>query len=409
MSKIVRVLVAALLVAGAFAAREVRGQNLLRNGDFAADLSGWVKGPGGSAVWSDGAALLTSPGQLQSVDLTQCVALPPGIRGVSFRLSARFEAGQSGTGFVHHVLILKDGPGCTGADLGADVVYTALDKGRQVLALAPSLPAAAVSAWVGFSLDGNEGPGAFQARVDDVSFAPTVTVTIPASASIAGRGGAFFKTELLLFDHSETSTALVAAVHRCFAGQTCPPDPLLPAGAVYAVSPRSPQRIPDVLRTLFGHPDTAGAIELSYDDTLPITATARTSAGASASAAPEARALFPTEAVRQAVLLGLAGGSAFRTNVGVYNPGDESIDVTLTPHCPDAAEVPFSRAFAPKEPYQLNDALGQLCPGTASSDAWVEVTATAPVFSYATIIENATARTSYVEGVTNRPPPSSNR
>jgi hypothetical protein len=103
------------------------------------------------------------------------------------------------------------------------------------------------------------------------------------------------------------------------------------------------------------------------------------------------------------VFIGVASGgsltSGSRSNAGVYNPQPVPVDVTFVLHKGDGTTLgTYSRTYQPNEAYQLFpnvfDLLG--VGSTAAKDAYLVVTATAPVFPYVTVIDNVSGDSSFL-------------
>lgn len=162
---------------------------------------------------------------------------------------------------------------------------------------------------------------------------PTFTLYVPTIASIHGNAGAFFHTDLWVFNRSFDNPLFVTATYRCFAGTSCTSP-----SKTFSLAPRESKLYTDVAVALFGKPETAGAIELTYSNaTQDLAATTRTYTPSlpnptNGTAIP---ALTLAEARTRALFLGLGsnGGnlsSGFRTNAGAYNPDPINAVVTYT-------------------------------------------------------------------------------
>jgi hypothetical protein len=104
-----------------------------------------------------------------------------------------------------------------------------------------------------------------------------------------------------------------------------------------------------------------------------------------------------------AVFIGVESGgdltSGSRSNAGAYNPQPVPVDVTFALHKGDGTELGiYSRTYQPNEAYQLYpnvfDLLG--VGSMAAKDAYLVVTATAPVFPYVTVIDNVSGDSSFL-------------
>ncbi len=411
----VRLALTFLLAAAAIPAA---AQNLLQNPGFDTGLPPWTPGSSNvTAAWnaadvagspSSGSALVTNlaPAASSTVEgLTQCVPVTP---GTTYDLLYRYRiaASQTGAGGVWGGMNWYSGGSCTGTPIsstGNGFTEPSRDVWKTFAVFATA-PAGAGSAAAVLAVSKQAAGGSFQVLFDDAALvaAQPTTLTIPASASIHGLNGAFFHTDLWLTALNTELVAIVTARHRCLAGETC-------SGAAQTLQlvPRTQTYIPDVLVTLFGDAESAGAIELSWDASLAaVQATSRTysptlPAPTTGSGIP---ALPAGAAQSRAVLLGLAGSggnlsTGFRTNVGVYNPQDVPVTVTITLFDGMTPLGTFARTFAPREPFQINDVFAAVGAGsTVTTNAWASVAASAPVFSSATVIDNQSTDSTIVFG-----------
>lgn len=232
------------------------------------------------------------------------------------------------------------------------------------------------------------------------------TTTVPSVASIHGVNGAFFHTDLWLFNR-DVNTVTVTARYRCFAGQNCG------AGAVsFQMDGGSAKTYTDVVSTLFGSSDSAGALELFVTSQVPeaLYALARTySPALPAPTAGAAIAALPATAANgSAVFVGIAGNggdtsSGFRTNVGVYNPLGFPTNVGFRLQASDGTLIGTTTlTLAAFEARQLNDIFASVGHGeVVTLDAVLFVTSDLPIFSFATVIDNRTGDFVY-QGTTKR-------
>jgi streptogramin lyase len=228
-----------------------------------------------------------------------------------------------------------------------------------------------------------------------------IMLTVPAAASSAGANGTFFHTDLWLMNRSFTSTAVATLTYRCATGLAC-------GNAVQPVTLRARQSVmlTDVIGRTFDAPNTFGAIEVSWPTTSgPVSASSQVSSPLPP--APAFGTLVPalplSAAKMHSVFIGVASGgsltSGSRSNAGVYNPQPVPVDVTFVLHKGDGTTLgTYSRTYQPNEAYQLFpnvfDLLG--VGSTAAKDAYLVVTATAPVFPYVTVIDNVSGDSSFL-------------
>jgi len=231
--------------------------------------------------------------------------------------------------------------------------------------------------------------------------AGNITLTVPAAASAHGVNGTFFHTDLWLMNRSFTSTAVVTLTYRCTTGLAC-------GNGVQAVTlqPRQSTMLTDVIGRRFDAPGTSGAIEVSWPTISgPVSASSQVSSPLPP--APAFGTLVPalplSSAKMHAVFIGVESGggltSGSRSNAGAYNPQPVPVDVTFALYKGDGTTLgTYSRTYGPNEAYQLYpnvfDLLG--AGSTAATDAYLVVTATAPVFPYVTVIDNVSGDSSFL-------------
>jgi hypothetical protein len=229
----------------------------------------------------------------------------------------------------------------------------------------------------------------------------STVVTIPAIASLGGVNGNEFQSDVWLFNRSSLVPASVQLRYRCLREWSCSV-----ARKTLTLSPRQSVVLEDVVTTIFESPGTAGPLEISFETgTGPVSVTSRVVATSSVGVFGASVPALPASAARlKAVILGLAssGGDlrrGSRSNAGAYNPNPESVDVTFT--LLDGQGEPFgsrSLSLAPLEAVQLSPNVFEAVGATSveTRNAVLEVTATAPVFSYATVIDNASGDAAFL-------------
>lgn len=230
-------------------------------------------------------------------------------------------------------------------------------------------------------------------RGDGASF-----VTVPAAASIHGVGSSFFHSDVKVFNASTTLSEDVTLRYRCFTG----PCPAVLQKTI-TVAPREMKVLNDVIATLFGGPETAGAIELLgnvlvdsrvYTPNRPLPTTGTGIPGEA-----------DVEATTTAALLSLSysanGGVGFRTNLGVFNPDALSLDVTISLRRPDGTQLAtLTRTVPAKTTVQVNDVFGQagVTVDVPAAYALVAGDGQRPFFAYATVVDNRSQDSVFVKG-----------
>src|SRR5664279_4291467 len=131
------------------------------------------------------------------------------------------------------------------------------------------------------------------------------TTTVPSIASVHGQNGTFFHTDLWLFNRDPNPLTVTARYH-CFAGQNCGSGV-----ASFQMDGRGARTISDVVASLFGSTESAGALDLFVTSQIPdalytLSRTYSPSLPAATTGASIA-ALPATAANGNAVFVGLAG------------------------------------------------------------------------------------------------------
>jgi len=225
------------------------------------------------------------------------------------------------------------------------------------------------------------------------------TVTLPAVASLPpGSAAAPFFSDVRVFNTSYTAPVSVTAVYRCFLG-TCPGAA---PQATFTLSARESRAFDDIVAGVFDAPSSAGTAEFTSSGTS-VRVTSRLY---STAPVPTVGMIVPGlrsgEAHVVSVLTSLANG-LFRTNIGVYNGNDVGAVATVRLFDGSAPLGSRTVTLAPRSGTQINrifDVLGQGAVTTTNALAVVESdAASAPLFAYAAVIDNATSDPALVAGV----------
>jgi hypothetical protein len=393
-------------------------QNLVLNGGFDQGISSWAPWFPATLAWSpmdangsasSGSILVTNAvqgGAFVSQGIEQCVTLT-GSAKYLMSAKTRIVPGQPTTGHVFVKIDQYDGVNCHGTYLGTlgGLEFANAPALWAAASAVLSVDAAAKSARFVAAVVKDQDTGSYSQQFDDLLLAPSsiTTLTIPASASAHGAAGTFFHTDLWLVNMSKHDTQQITATLRCQSGTPCEAvTRTIPLG------PRQSRLIKDVVANLFGRPEKAGAIELTFDALLgDVCATSRTYTPAlpSPTNGTAIAALEASEARLRTMIPGLAssGGtrtSGFRSNAGVYNPSGRAVDVTLTLHDESAGQLgTLTRTWGPHEAMQINDVYAALGAGSAVSEAaYLIVEATGAVFPYVTVIDNQSGDSVFLTG-----------
>lgn len=234
------------------------------------------------------------------------------------------------------------------------------------------------------------------------------TLTLPAVTSLPpGAAASPFFSDVRVFNTSYTSPVSVTAVYRCFLG-TCPAS----APQInFTLSPRESRAFDDMVSSAFNAPVSAGAVELtSSGDLIRVTSRLYSPAAGGGTNGMFVPGLKNSDSHPVTVLPGLSNG-LFRTNIGVYNREDSGVNATIKLYNGTTLLGTQSLTLGPHSGTQINrifDAVGQ---GTmTTTNAFAVVAADNPnaeLFTYAAVIDNATADSSFVSGEEDVPAPTS--
>lgn len=413
-SAALRAVLVALLLATPAAA-----QNLLTNPDFASTTNAWTfTGPGSLALGTDDAngsgasrsAVVTNTGSPSAggtfAGIQQCVSAGPG-KGYSWAFASHVPPSQASDTANRVGIRVEFFPlgGCGGTALLTDTSTRTFDATFEVQArlFTPLVsPNQTASARVSVGVFKYSGSATLSGTFDALHFgeADVVTRVIPASASVAGQNGAFFRTALWAVNGSRNRSSPIRVEFRCASGSACDgsASPTVPPGGTRYFD----DAVNDVAR-----PSVAGAIEVTYDrNYAPFTVSTRTYSPSldGPSTGSTLPALPLSDARTRSLLVALAASTnpatGFRTNVGVYNPGatDASATITVFGESGLALGSPVAVSAPSRRPVQVNDVVAQTGAPSNGTAFYAVVDSTAPVFSYATVIDNQSADSMIVTG-----------
>ncbi len=226
-------------------------------------------------------------------------------------------------------------------------------------------------------------------------------MTIPTAASKAGINGTLFHTDLWLMNRSYTAPASVTLVYRCTGGGACGTG-----GSGWSIPARQELMLTDVIGQTFMAPGTSGAIEISWPtSTGPVSASSKVSTPLPPT--PAYGSMIPAQtamdARTRALFLGLAWGGSLnagsRSNAGAYNPQEIPVDITFALWGGDGTLLgEFTRTWGPQEALQLAPNIFELvgAGSVVTSNAYLVVTASAPVFPYVSVVDNVSGDTSWL-------------
>ncbi len=230
------------------------------------------------------------------------------------------------------------------------------------------------------------------------------TKTLPAAASFQGFSPFF--SDVRVFNTSYDSSLQVTATYRCFLG-TCPGTaPQL----TFTLAPREALAFDDMVAATFAAANSAGGIEFVHSGSpSQFVVTSRLfSTEPQPTVGMFVPGLSPSAARSTSVLTSLrnrGAGEGFRTNVGVFNPGDGAVDLSVhlfADGVPVGSAIPMT--VGPHSGAQANAVYAAAGAGdTDTANGFAVVVASAPVFSYAAVIDNQTTDPIFVVGSSDEP------
>jgi len=235
-------------------------------------------------------------------------------------------------------------------------------------------------------------------------------VILQAAASLRGLNPFF--SDVRAFNTSYSASLEVNATFRCFVGPcpTATSDPSIH----FVLAPRESRAFDDIVANAgaFNAHDTGGGIEFEYSGSPgQLVVTSRlysneplNSVGMFIPALPASRAYANSilTSIRHDAPNSLVAG--FRTNVGLFNLGDSSAVATLLTFDFDGEAIgsPLTRTVPPHSGLQISgvfEAAG--ASEVTTSNATIVVNASAPIFTYAAVIDGRTADPIFVVGANN--------
>ncbi|MDQ5858548.1 MAG: hypothetical protein M3542_09790 [Acidobacteriota bacterium] len=226
-------------------------------------------------------------------------------------------------------------------------------------------------------------------------------VTLPAAASLHGVPPAFFHSDVWVFNGSAENATTVTATYRC-AGGNCGN-----AVQTFTIPPRQVRAFPDIVATLFGAPETFGAVEFESRTLIVVTSRLYSPARGEPTIGMYVGGLKEDDAHSSSVLTSLSHsanpGSGFRTNVGVYNPNDVAQPLSFSFFAATGAFLgQFFDTVGARRPLQINDAeiFRRLNLSGDVRDFFTVVTGDGvhPLYAYASVIDNRSADPIYIPG-----------
>jgi hypothetical protein len=400
-------------LAAASLAATAGAQNLLTNGTFNVNISGWtqeVQGTGGAVFVpvdadgspSSGSMEITniSSGAGLNILFTQCHSATA---GTSYDYGGKVLAAPPPPAGKFYVLLnFYANSNCSGSGIsaagGSDRLdFTATGSWQGLTRTGLVAPAGTLSASITLGNFKTGAGGSTISDFDDIFLAVTgtqqETITIPVAASIHGANNTFFHSDVWVFNRSFTNQNTVTLTYHCFGGVGCGSPQQI------TLNPRESRLISDIVGTLFNAPETGGAIDLSWNSVSgSILARSRLYTPASPPTFGFGVPAFAaSDSSSRSVFVGIAGSGAdltqgFRSNAGAYNPNSTPVTVTFTLFDGSTGAqigAPFVRVWAPFEAAQVSNVIPSLGGSVVTTNAVLVASASGgSMFFYASTVDN---------------------
>lgn len=251
--------------------------------------------------------------------------------------------------------------------------------------------------------DGSLAPMAYAAVTDNASSDPTYYAArdpapvqfVPAIASISGAGGTLFKSELSITNgEGRLSTLTLTFLEHDRDNSTAPTTTV-------TLAPFETLHADDALQELFKKSETYGALKVESDATPGVAVFQRISTAAvltGGTVGQQVDAVSAEDLAARGSILGLRQDAAFRSNVGLVNPGAGNATISLTLIRSPATALATAAVVVPPFGYVQRN-LASLFPSAAipsGETLSVEIDGgTSPVFAFASVIDNTSQDPTY--------------
>lgn len=219
-------------------------------------------------------------------------------------------------------------------------------------------------------------------------------LVIPIAGRTAGAHGSQWQTDLVVTNAARNGEPESVEIYFLVDGQLSHP-------VLTRLGPRQSMVVNDAVAALWGKQQASGIILISTRTAgAKITARARIyNIGSAAGQYGQTVQAMPfTQLSRDAYLPGLSGTEGNRTNVGIANPSDKEVLLTISLFDREGElRGSFTPAVAPYSVLQLNDVFSHFQAGPLHG-ATVEVKSSGGVYAYASIVRSDSGDADFVTG-----------
>jgi PKD repeat protein len=246
-------------------------------------------------------------------------------------------------------------------------------------------------------------PLAYAAVTDNTSSDPTYYASrepapvqyVPAIANVSGAGGSLFTSELSIVNGESGLTTLTVTFLEHDRDNTTAPT------ATLVLAPFETLHSDDALNELFGKKETYGALKIESDRSPGVTAFQRISTPAElteGTVGQQVDAVSAEDFAPGGTILGLRQDAAFRSNLGLLNPGAGNATVALTLIRSPTIPLASATVVVPPRGYVQRN-LASLFPSVAiPAGETLSIAINGggnPVFAFGSVIDNTTQDPTY--------------
>lgn len=228
---------------------------------------------------------------------------------------------------------------------------------------------------------------------------PSVSVLIPIVGSVVGINNVRWKTDIDLYNDSRSEANVMLSL------PTAPDQPFI----LVAIPPMSGQHFEDIVAETFGMSDTLSPLKIT---TIESTHSVRVLANIYGVHDADTTIPEPIAVTYEASydplrsLNGLSFSDTFRTNIGLANLGDHDAFFTLAIQRVPGRNVAVTRYTVPANTL-VHTAVQSLFPVITMGDDFTVVveTSSPDTYIYASVIDNGTNQTHFIQPATGAPMP----
>jgi hypothetical protein len=228
---------------------------------------------------------------------------------------------------------------------------------------------------------------------------PAQLLYLPGVARIPGAGGTYFLSDISLANPDDSPATVTVTFLEREKDNTSAPS------TTFTLSPHQTRQMDDALLTLFGLSGTSGALKIETTGASGLLVSERIytpSSTIAGTVGQQVDAVTPEGLFSKGSLLGLRQDAAFRTNVGLFNPGPSGVTVNLALSAPDGEPLGNTSVLIPAFGYIQRPLPELFDPNLFPSDSSLTVSVDAggdKVFAFGTSLDNVSNDPTFSPGL----------